>query len=158
MQSIPLGSSVEKTKQLNAALKFSPQGPWAMPPRHGQSQLISPVSGLKAPSCAASCSSASAEPANSSVGSAGGAISFFSWGVTGTAAALGAGVGGGAAAAPSRRFFSIRASTVGRSASENGDGAGPARAVSTCCQLAVRRHSTQENLRGTSSAKIGLVL
>lgn len=158
MQSMPLGSSVEKTKQLNAALKFSPQGPWAMPPRHGQSQLISPVSGLKAPSCAASCSSASAEPANSSVGSAGGAISVFSWGVTGAAAALGAALGGGAATAPSRRFFSIRASTVGRSASEKGEGAGPARAVSTSCQLVVQRLSCQGNLRGSSSAKMGLVL
>lgn len=48
MHSIPLGSSFEYTKQENAALNSSPQGPWAMPPRHGQSQLISPVSGLNA--------------------------------------------------------------------------------------------------------------
>src|ERR1700733_15409600 len=50
MQSMPFGSSFEKTKQLNAALKSSPQGPCAMPPRQGQSQFISPVSGLNAPS------------------------------------------------------------------------------------------------------------
>lgn len=50
IQSIPLGSSSEKTKQLNAVLNSSPQGPCAIPPRHGQSQFISPVSGLKAPS------------------------------------------------------------------------------------------------------------
>lgn len=50
MQSMPLGSSSEKTKQLNAFRNSSPQGPCAIPPRHGQSQLISPVSGLKAPS------------------------------------------------------------------------------------------------------------
>lgn len=60
MQSIPLGSSWEYTKHENAARKSSPQGPWAMPPRQGQSQLISPVSGLNAaswpssPSCSAS--------------------------------------------------------------------------------------------------------
>ena len=30
-------------------MNCSPQGPWAIPPRHGQSQLISPVSGLYAP-------------------------------------------------------------------------------------------------------------
>ena len=33
-----------------------------MPPRHGQSQLISPVSSLKAPCCAASSSRSSGEP------------------------------------------------------------------------------------------------
>ena len=34
----------------------SHQGPCAIPPKHGQSQLISPVSSLKAPCCSASCS------------------------------------------------------------------------------------------------------
>lgn len=57
IQSIPFGSSVEYTKQLNAALNSSPQGPCAIPPRHGQSQLISPVSGLNAASWPASSSS-----------------------------------------------------------------------------------------------------
>lgn len=59
MQSTPFGSSVLNTKQLNAVLNSSPQGPCAIPPRHGQSQLISPVSGLNAPSCEASSSSSS---------------------------------------------------------------------------------------------------
>ena len=49
MQSMPFGSDFENTKQLNAARKPSPQGPCAIPPRQGQSQLISPVSSLKAP-------------------------------------------------------------------------------------------------------------
>lgn len=44
-QSDPLGSASEWTKQEKASLKASPQGPWAIPPRQGQSQLISPVSG-----------------------------------------------------------------------------------------------------------------
>lgn len=61
MQSIPFGSSSEYTKQLNASLNSSPHGPWAIPPRHGQSQLISPVSGLKAPSWPASFSSSSGD-------------------------------------------------------------------------------------------------
>lgn len=56
MQSIPFGSSLLYTKQLNAALNSSPQGPCAIPPRHGQSQLISPVSSLKAPCWPASSS------------------------------------------------------------------------------------------------------
>lgn len=56
MQSIPLGSAFENTKQLKAARKFSPQGPWAIPPRQGQSQFISPVSSLKAPCWEASSS------------------------------------------------------------------------------------------------------
>lgn len=56
MQSIPLGSASENTKQLKAARKFSPQGPWAIPPKQGQSQLISPVSSLKAPCWEASSS------------------------------------------------------------------------------------------------------
>jgi len=62
MQSTPLGSSFEKTKQLNASLNCGPHGPSAMPPKHGQSQFISPVSGLKAPSWPASSSKASGEP------------------------------------------------------------------------------------------------
>lgn len=70
MQSIPLGSSSEYTKQLNAARNSSPQGPCAMPPRHGQSQLISPVSGLKAPCWPASSSSACGEPASGAAPSA----------------------------------------------------------------------------------------
>lgn len=62
MQSTPFGSSFENTKQLKAALNCSPQGPCAIPPKHGQSQLISPVSSLKAPCCSASSSSASGPP------------------------------------------------------------------------------------------------
>src|ERR1700761_3390433 len=60
MQSMPLGSSFEKTKHENASRNSGPQGPCAIPPRQGQSQLISPVSGLKAPSLAASSSSSAA--------------------------------------------------------------------------------------------------
>ena len=45
---MPLGSEVEKTKQEKASLKASPQGGLVIPPRQGQSQLISPVSGLNA--------------------------------------------------------------------------------------------------------------
>src|SRR5271156_5636754 len=66
MQSMPFGSSFEKTKQLNAALKSSPQGPCAMPPRQGQSQFISPVSGLNAPSEEASSSRSAGEDERSS--------------------------------------------------------------------------------------------
>lgn len=66
MQSIPLGSAFENTKQLNAARKFSPQGPWAIPPRQGQSQLISPVSSLKAP-CWEASSSVSSRDGDSGV-------------------------------------------------------------------------------------------
>ncbi|KAI8609972.1 hypothetical protein BC830DRAFT_1147892 [Chytriomyces sp. MP71] len=54
MQSSPFGSWVEYTKQLNALLNFSPHGGWVIGPRHGQSQLISPVSGSYA--CACCCS------------------------------------------------------------------------------------------------------
>ena len=50
-QSIPFGSASLYTKQEKAALNSSPQGPSAIPPRQGQSQLISPVSGLKAAAC-----------------------------------------------------------------------------------------------------------
>ena len=56
IQSIPFGSAFENTKQLNAPLNCSPHGPYAIPPKHGQSQCISPVSSLKAPSCEACCS------------------------------------------------------------------------------------------------------
>ena len=48
-QSIPFGSASEKTKHENASRNCIPHGPCAIPPRHGQSQLISPVSGLNAP-------------------------------------------------------------------------------------------------------------
>lgn len=58
MQSIPFGSSLLCTKQLNASRNCSPQGPCAMPPKQGQSQLISPVSSLNAPCCPASSSRA----------------------------------------------------------------------------------------------------
>ena len=79
MQSIPFGSSFENTKQLNAALKSSPQGPWAIPPRQGQSQLISPVSSLNAPCCDASSSRSAGEPENS--GSVGASCMMWSDGV-----------------------------------------------------------------------------
>lgn len=36
-------------KHENASRNSGPHGPWAIPPRQGQSQLISPVSGLYAP-------------------------------------------------------------------------------------------------------------
>lgn len=71
MQSIPLGSSLEYTKQLKAALNSSPHGPYAMPPRQGQSQLISPVSGLKAPSVPACDSRSLNPPASPSPGCSG---------------------------------------------------------------------------------------
>lgn len=60
MQSTPFGSSVECTKQENAFLNSSPHGPLAIPPRHGQSQLISPVTGSYADSC--SCCSEDCPP------------------------------------------------------------------------------------------------
>ena len=59
MQFMPFGSSWEYTKQLKASRNSGPQGPCAIPPRQGQSKLISPVSGLKAPSLSASSSSSS---------------------------------------------------------------------------------------------------
>lgn len=46
---MPLGSSSENTKHEKASRNSGPHGPWAIPPRHGQSQLISPVTGLYAP-------------------------------------------------------------------------------------------------------------
>ena len=70
MQSIPFGSAFENTKQLNAPLNCSPHGPCAIPPKHGQSQFISPVSSLKAPSCEACCSLSSS--VSGSVDSGGG--------------------------------------------------------------------------------------
>ena len=60
---------MENTKQLNAVRNCSPQGPCAMPPRQGQSQLISPVSSLKAPSDAASDSVAEGSERGEGVGS-----------------------------------------------------------------------------------------
>lgn len=69
IHSIPFGSSVLCTKQLNASRNSSPQGPCAMPPRQGQSQLISPVSGLKAPSWPASASRSSIEPPGAALSS-----------------------------------------------------------------------------------------
>lgn len=63
-QLIPFGSSSEKTKHENASLNCMPQGPWAIPPRHGQSQLISPVSGLNAPPLAPESSPPSAAGAS----------------------------------------------------------------------------------------------
>ena len=42
-QSAPFGSASEVTKHEKADLNSSPHGPLAIPPRHGQSQLISPV-------------------------------------------------------------------------------------------------------------------
>ena len=71
IQSIPFGSAFENTKQLNAPLNCSPHGPCAIPPRHGQSQFISPVSSLNAPSCDACCSLSSS--VSGSVDSRGGA-------------------------------------------------------------------------------------
>jgi len=58
-QLIPFGSSSEKTKQEKASRNWGPQGPCAIPPRHGQSQFISPVTGLKAPADPASFCDAS---------------------------------------------------------------------------------------------------
>ena len=67
IQSTPFGSSLEYTKQENASLNSPPHGPWAIPPKQGQSQFISPVSSLKAPSDAASSSSSAAGDGESSV-------------------------------------------------------------------------------------------
>jgi hypothetical protein len=64
-QLIPLGSSSENTKQEKASLNWGPHGPCAIPPRHGQSQLISPVVGLKAP---ADSSSPGSVPGSASFG------------------------------------------------------------------------------------------
>ena len=58
-QSTPFGSSLLYTKQLKASLNSGPQGPCAIPPKQGQSQLISPVSSLNAPCPCASSSSSS---------------------------------------------------------------------------------------------------
>lgn len=127
MQSMPLGSSVEYTKQLNAALNSSPQGPCAMPPRHGQSQLISPVSGLNAP-CWPASSSSSSGVLSVSPGAATASLLFSGVGVGGCDS-FGAAAAAAAASACSclalrrasswRRFSSTIASTVGKSDSEN---------------------------------------
>jgi hypothetical protein len=66
-QLIPLGSSSECTKHEKASRNSGPQGPCAIPPRHGQSQLISPVTGLKAPP-EAPCADASSSAGCSEVG------------------------------------------------------------------------------------------
>lgn len=91
MQSIPLGSSFENTKQLNASLNSSPQGPCAIPPKQGQSQFISPVSGLNAPSSSA-CPSRSATDTGRSDGSVSFPAFAAVWFVCGLAAVD---VGGG---------------------------------------------------------------
>src|SRR4051812_40884154 len=64
-QSMPLGSCSEKMKHEKAVLNCSPHGPCAMPPRQGQSQLISPVTGLYAPDRSAPSSSSSTATAGS---------------------------------------------------------------------------------------------
>lgn len=64
---MPFGSSFENTKQLKAVRNCSPQGPCAIPPRQGQSQLISPVSSLNAPSCDASSSVSLADNGSSEI-------------------------------------------------------------------------------------------
>ena len=61
-QSIPLGSCSENTKHENASRNCMPQGPYAIPPRHGQSQLIFPVTGSNAPPPAGGDSSSSPSP------------------------------------------------------------------------------------------------
>jgi len=76
-QSIPLGSSSENTKHENASRNCMPQGPYAIPPRHGQSQLIFPVTGSNAPPAAEEDdSSPSPSPSPSSKG--GGPSAFSS--------------------------------------------------------------------------------
>lgn len=62
---MPLGSWSEYTKQLNAARKSSPHGPCAIPPRHGQSQFISPVTGSNAADAGSSSSSSTDSPSSS---------------------------------------------------------------------------------------------
>lgn len=125
-QSMPFGSSFEYTKQLNAALNSSPHGPCAMPPRHGQSQLISPVSGLNAPCCPASSSSCSGVLSTSPSATAAVvvfAISPVDSGGVGCVEAFAAAVWSWPLAlmraSSSLRFPSTTASTVGRSFSEN---------------------------------------
>ena len=59
---MPFGSASEKTKHENASRNSGPQGPCAIPPRHGQSQLISPVTGLNAPPAAPPSSGVSLSP------------------------------------------------------------------------------------------------
>ncbi|KAJ2974184.1 hypothetical protein NUW54_g11931 [Trametes sanguinea] len=67
---MPLGSASEKTKHENASRNSSPHGPCAMPPKHGQSQLISPVSGLNAPPWPPLPSPSSPSPSPAGVGAA----------------------------------------------------------------------------------------
>lgn len=135
-QSIPLGSSVEYTKQLNADLNSSPQGPCAIPPRHGQSQLISPVSGLNAPCWPASSSSCSGDfSASSGVATAAAEPSF--WGGGGDCAALSFAACSSLAfnlASKALRFSSTIASTVVTSDSAKWGGSVEMRAVSGFCQ------------------------
>lgn len=136
---MPLGSSFEYTKQLNAALNSSPQGPCAMPPRQGQSQLISPVSGLNAPSFPASCSNCSGD-FSASVAVA--ATDLSPCAVVGCAvAAFDACLAAFSSLAFSRasiclRFSSTIASTVGRSDSENCGGSGER------CAVCVRKRAS----------------
>ena len=79
-QSIPLGSSSENTKQENASRNCMPQGPYAIPPRHGQSQLIFPVTGSNAPLAEDSSPSPSPSPSSFSRGGGGpSAAAFSSW-------------------------------------------------------------------------------
>ena len=80
---MPFGSSFENTKQLNAALNCSPHGPCAIPPKQGQSQFISPVSSLKAPSCEASCSlSSKVSGSVDSIGGVGSDEAFWRFALT----------------------------------------------------------------------------
>lgn len=130
MHSIPFGSSVLCTKQLNASRNSSPQGPCAIPPRQGQSQLISPVSGLKAPSWPASASRSPSEPPWTSPSSspsvtcsvAGAAATLPSdsadasdVGAAAAAAALAFALSSAARAAARARFSATMASIVGSS-------------------------------------------
>lgn len=118
MQSIPLGSSVEYKKQLNAVLKSSPHGPSAMPPRHGQSQLISPVSGLNAPCWPASASSAAGDP------SAGAASDCLVLSSVGFCVVLVSTAAGSGRAWICLRFSARTESTVGTSSCEKAAGGG----------------------------------
>ena len=55
-----------------------PQGPYAIPPRHGQSQLIFPVTGSNAPLAEDSSPSPSTSPSSSSKGGGGPSAAAFS--------------------------------------------------------------------------------
>ena len=137
---MPLGSSWEYTKHENAALNCSPQGPWAMPPRQGQSQFMTPVSSLKAPSWEASASRSE------------GLERSVVWGVDSR------GGGGGIDGWSCCRREEARDSSVGRGVSSVGDwGGGTATRVSPlvvfCFCLA-----QDKNSQGGSSANRLLVL